>query len=133
MMNNSVEWYSSIIKPSFSPPSYLFGVVWGILYPIIFISFGYVVYLYIQKKIPFIVLLPFILNIIFNLLFSPLQFGLQSNLLAAIDITLVLGTLLWAMYLIFPYSNIITYVQVPYLLWVGFATILQYSITWLNR
>jgi len=75
----------------------------------------------------------FILNLIFNLLFSPIQFGLQNNYLAALDITIVVGTLIWAMVSIFPYSRFIAYVQLPYLSWGLFATILQYSITWLNR
>lgn len=71
-------------------------------------------------------------NIIFNLAFTPLQFGLKSNLLAAIDILLVLATLVWAMVAIYPYAKWITYIQVPYLLWVSFATMLQLTITYLN-
>jgi len=132
-MSNEFNWYSNLIKPSFAPPAYLFGIVWSIIYPIIFISFGYVFYLFFKKQIPFIVLVPFILNLIFNLLFSPIQFGLQNNYLAALDITIVVGTLVWAIFSIFPYSRVISYAQVPYLLWGLFATILQYSITWLNR
>lgn len=132
-MSNEFNWYSSLIKPSFAPPSYLFGIVWSILYPIIFASFGYVFYLFIKKQIPFVVLLPFILNLTFNLLFSPIQFGLQNNYLAALDITIVVVTLVWAMFAIFPYNKFICYIQLPYLVWGLFATILQYSITWLNR
>lgn len=86
----------------------------------------------IQKTIPLAVALPFALNIIFNLSFTPLQFGLQNNLLAAIDILLVLGTLIWAMIAIYPYAHWITYIQIPYLLWVSFATVLQLTITYLN-
>lgn len=85
-----------------------------------------------QKRIPFIVALPFILNIIFNLAFTPIQFGLKNNLLAAADILLVLGTLIWAMTAIFPHQRWIAYIQIPYLLWVSFATVLQLTITYLN-
>ena len=85
-----------------------------------------------QKQIALVVALPFVFNIIFNLAFTPLQFGLKSNLLAAIDILLVLATLVWAMVAIYPYAKWITYIQVPYLLWVSFATILQLTITYLN-
>lgn len=126
------NWYSQLIKPTWAPPSWLFGPVWTILYILIAISFGKVVIMFFQKTIPFIVLLPFILNIIFNLAFTPLQFGLQNNLLAAIDILLVLGTLIWAMCAVYPHAPWITYIQIPYLLWVSFATILQLSITYLN-
>ena len=126
------EWYSQLIKPSWSPPSWLFGPVWSVLYMLIAISFGKVFYMFFQNKINFIVLLPFILNIIFNLAFTPLQFGLKNNLWASIDILLVLGTLVWAMIAIFPHARWITYIQVPYLAWVTFATVLQLTITCLN-
>lgn len=127
------NWYQELIKPTWAPPSWLFGPVWTLLYAIIIATFGYVVYLYFQGRIPFIVLLPFLLNIVFNLAFTPLQFGLRSNALAAADIALVLVTLTWALIVIYPHARIVTYANVPYLLWVIFATILQFTITFLNR
>ncbi|MCX6797862.1 MAG: tryptophan-rich sensory protein, partial [Candidatus Falkowbacteria bacterium] len=71
--------------------------------------------------------------IIFNLSFTPLQFGLKNNLLAGLDILLVLITLIWAMVAIYPYLHWVTYIQIPYLLWVSFATLLQLTITYLNK
>lgn len=130
---NTYDWYSQLIKPSWSPPSWLFGPVWTVLYAIIFVSFGRVFLLAFQKQVPVIIIVPFILNIIFNFAFTPLQFGAKNNLLAAIDITLVLVTLIWAMVVIYPHVRWIAYVQIPYLLWVSFATVLQFSITYLNR
>lgn len=130
---NTYDWYSQLIKPSWSPPSWLFGPVWTFLYILITISFGKVFVMAWQKQIPFIVALPFILNIIFNLSFTSLQFGLKNNLLAGIDIILILITLIWAMAVIYPYMHWITYAQIPYLLWVSFATVLQLSITYLNK
>jgi len=81
------------------------------------------------------VALPFALNLIFNFTFTPLQFGLQNNLLAAADILLVLGTLIWALAAVWhraPRLRWVVYVNVPYLLWVSFATSLQLTITYLN-
>ena len=127
------NWYSQIIKPSWSPPAWLFGPMWTFLYVLIAISFGKVFIMAWQKNLAFIVTLPFILNLIFNFAFIPLQFGLKNNLLAAMDILLVLGTLIWAMIAIYPHSRWITYIQIPYLLWVSFATILQLTITYLNK
>ncbi len=127
------EWYQALLKPKWAPPSWLFGPVWTVLYALIAVSYGYVIYLYVTKKIPFIVLLPFILNIIFNLAFTPLQFGLQSNILAAIDIVFVLLTLVWALFAIYPYAKWVSFINIPYLLWVCFATVLQITITFLNR
>jgi benzodiazapine receptor len=127
------EWYQSLIKPRWAPPSWLFGPVWSVLYVLIAVSYGYVGYLYFTKRIPFVVLLPFILNIIFNLAFTPLQFGLRSNGLAAVDIILVLVTLVWALFVIQPYAKWVSNINIPYLLWVCFATVLQLAITFMNR
>ncbi|MFC1710312.1 TspO/MBR family protein [Patescibacteria group bacterium] len=129
----SSEWYQQLIRPSWSPPSWLFGPVWTFLYVIIAISFFRVFQLTFQKRVSFIIALPFILNLIFNFAFTPLQFGLKDNFLAAIDILLVLGTLIWAMIAIYPHQRWVTFSQIPYLLWVIFATILQLTITYLNR
>lgn len=129
---NINTWYQALQKPSWAPPSWLFGPVWAVLYTIIAISYGTVGWMFLQKKIGWMVLLPFLLNLIFNLAFSPIQFGLQNNLLAAIDIVLVLVTLIWAMKAIFPYAPWVAYINIPYLLWVSFATILQITITFLN-
>ncbi len=132
-MNTTYNWYSQLIKPTWSPPSWLFGPVWSVLYILIAVSFGRVLIMAWQKQIGLLILLPFILNLIFNFAFTPLQFTLQNNFLAAIDIILVLGTLIWAMIAIYPYASWITYVQIPYLVWVSFATVLQLTITFLNR
>lgn len=132
-MNNSADWYAKLIQPSFAPPAWVFGPVWSVLYVVIAISFGYVLYLAFKKRLPWSVFLPFGLNLVFNLAFSPIQFGLKNNSLAAIDILLILGTLLWAMRAISQRVPWVAYVNIPYLLWVSFATILQLSITWLNR
>ncbi len=130
-MNNFTN-YAELIKPTWAPPSWLFGPVWSVLYVIIILSFGRVFIMAFQKAIPFMVALPFILNIIFNLAFTPLQFGLKNNLLASIDILLVLVTLVWALVAIYPHSRAITFWNLPYLAWVCFATVLQLTITFLN-
>lgn len=131
-MNTNFLNYQNWIKPSFAPPSWVFGPVWTVLYIIIFISFGYVFRLLIEHKISWWVALPFILNIVFNIAYTPLQFRLGNLLLASVDIVLVLGTLVWAMIVIHPIAPWVTYINIPYLLWVSFATILQLSIYFLN-
>lgn len=131
-MKNSYNWYQTLIKPTWAPPSYIFGPVWSFLYIIIVISFGTVFYKVLKKEIPYVVAMPFILNLVFNFLFTTLQFGLKNNLLAFIDILLVLGTLFWAIFAIYPHFKWIAIVNIPYLLWVLFATILQFTITYLN-
>ena len=129
---DTYSWYQQLVKPSWAPPSALFGPVWTLLYGLIAISFGYVGYLFFNRRVPFVVFLPFILNIVFNLAFTPIQFGLKNNILAALDILLVLGTLIWALLAIYPHARWVTLLNIPYLVWVAFATVLQITITVLN-
>jgi len=130
---NSYNWYAQLIKPTWAPPSWLFGPAWSVLYLLIAISFGKVFIMFWQKKIPFLVALPFMLNLVFNFIFTPIQFGLKNNWLAALDISLVLITIVWSMIAIYPHLRWVTYMQIPYLAWVCFATVLQFTVTYLNR
>ena len=133
---NTYNWYSQLIKPSWAPPSRLFGPVWTVLYVIIAISFGAVFYKAFTKQISWLVVLPFALNLVFNFAFTPIQFGLKNNLLASVDVLLVVGTLVWAFYALWcalPELRWVVYVNIPYLLWGTFATCLQLTITYLNR
>ena len=127
------NWYSQLVKPSWAPPAWLCGPVWTVLYILIAVSFGKVLLMAWQKQIALMVALPFILNLVFNFAFTSIQFGLRNNLLAAADILLVLATLIWAMAAIYPHARWIAYIQIPYLLWVLFATVLQLTVTYLNR
>ncbi len=125
--------YQALIKPDWAPPSWLFGPVWTFLYLIIAISFGYVAYKYFKGEISFLILLPFILNLVFNFAFTPIQFGLVNLPLASLDILLTVFTLLWALVSVFPIFPWVLYVNIPYVLWVSFATVVQLTITFLNR
>jgi tryptophan-rich sensory protein len=143
--NTSYAWYQELAKPSWAPPSWLFGPVWSVLYILIAISFGTVFYKAFTKEIPWIVALPFVLNLLFNAAFTPIQFGLRNNPLAFADALLILATLLWGLYALYSFGLTrhietgassyawIIYVNIPYLLWVTFASVLQGTITYLNR
>ncbi len=128
----TTTWYATLLKPAWAPPAWLFGPVWSVLYILIAISFSYVFLQVWRGQLPLLIALPFALNLIFNIAFTPLQFGLRSNLLAAVDILLVLVTLIWALWVIFPYAPWVTYLNLPYLAWVMFATVLQLTVTYLN-
>ena len=130
---NTFTWYAELKKPSWAPPSWVFGPAWTFLYILIAISFGRVFISAWSGEIPSIIALPFILNLIFNFAFSPIQFGMQNNALAAVDCICILITLIFATVIIFPIIPFVAYMQIPYLLWVSFATILQLTITYLNR
>ncbi len=131
-LTNTVLVYSELIKPSWAPPPIIFIIAWTFLYVLIAISFTSVYIMGWRKSLTDSVTLPFILNLFFNLIFTYIQFILRNNLLASIDIVLVLLTLIWLMVSIYPYKKWIAYIQIPYLVWVLFATILQFTITYLN-
>lgn len=122
--------YAEFIKPEWAPPAWLFGPVWTVLYILIAISFGYVFFQYFKGKVKRRVTLPFLLNLIFNFTYTPIMFELGNMLLASIDIVLVLLTIIWMMR-VAPKKWLI-YINIPYLLWVSFATILQLTILYLN-
>ena len=133
---NTYNWYSQLLKPTWAPPSWVFGPVWTVLYVIIAVTYCTVFYRAFTGIISWLVALPFVLNLIFNFAFTPIQFWLKNNLLATLDILLVVGTLIWALIAVWqasPDFRWVVYANIPYLFWGLFATILQISITYLNR
>lgn len=123
------SWYRQLNKPRWAPDEKVFGQVWSKLYVVIAIVNIWVVVLLIQNKIDWKIALPFWLNLFFNAIFTPIQFGLKNNLLATFDILLVLITIVWAMWVIWPHAYWLALAYIPYLVWVGIATVLQISIT----
>lgn len=127
------QQYASYRKPSWAPPSWVFGPVWTVLYAIIAVSFGTVAYRYATGAIPLAVAWPFFANLVFNLLYTPLQFRFRKFLLASLDVLLIFATLFYAMYSIHSFTPWIAYMNIPYLLWTAFASVLQLTVTYMNR
>jgi tryptophan-rich sensory protein len=128
-----MTWYQSLAKPVWTPDPATIGLVWQILYPIILVTFGFVFVQAVRKKIDWRVVLPFGINLVANLVFTPIQFGLRNLTLAALDILVVWFTILWMIAAVWKHYRWVAVAQVPYLLWVSIATVLQLSITWMNR
>ncbi|MBN1633224.1 MAG: tryptophan-rich sensory protein [Ignavibacteria bacterium] len=124
-------WYQTLNKPSFNPPGYIFGPVWITLYLLMGIS----LYLIWNKKdianIKFPVIL-FSVQLFFNTIWSIIFFGLQNPLVAFFDILLLLIFLILTVISFYKVSKPASLLLIPYLLWVSFATILNYSIVKLN-
>ena len=127
-----IEWYNSLAKPSWTPAPATIGLIWQILYPIILISFGFVFVQAIRKKLPWQVALPFAINLVANLIFTPIQFEMRNLPLAAVDILIVWTTIIWCVIAVWPYVKWVAVAQGPYFIWVSLATVLQLSITWMN-
>ena len=128
-----MDYYETLVRPSWAPQPNVFGIVWSILYPIIIAVFAYVVFRVVRGEFPSTLLVPIAINVVANVAFTPIQFGLRNLWLAEIDIIIVLVTIVWCMVAIWPYSRFASLALTPYLIWVSIATVLQTSITWLNR
>lgn len=127
------EWYDSLVKPAWTPEPGTIGLVWQILYPIILVSFGYVFVQAVRGRLPWVVALPFVVNLVANLAFTPIQFGLRNLDLAALDIVVVWLTIPWMMVAIWNHHGWVAVAQIPYFAWVSIASVLQLSIIWWNR
>lgn len=129
---NYMTQYADFVRPSWAPPAWIFGPVWTVLYILIGISFGYMIYKWAKGKVSSNMIMPFLLNLMFNFAFTPIQFGLMNMPLATIDILLVLVTLIWAMRVAWKKYRWVALMNIPYLLWVSFATVLQITVFTLN-
>ena len=127
-----IDWYNSLAKPNWTPAPATIGMIWQILYPIILVSFGFVFVQAIRKKMPRLVALPFAINLVANVIFTPIQFGMRNLPLAAIDILIVWVTIIWMMVVVWRHYRWVALAQVPYFVWVSLATVMQLSITAMN-
>lgn len=127
-----LTWYSGLVKPSWTPAPATIGLIWQILYPIILVTFGFVFVQMFRGKIGWKIALPFAINLVANLIFTPIQFGMRNLPLAAVDILVVWGTIIWMMVAVWKHHKWVAVTQMPYFVWVLIATVLQLSITWWN-
>ncbi len=126
-------WYEQLAKPNWAPDASVFGQVWSVLYVIIAAVNIYVLTQVIRGELDWKVGLPFWINLVFNLLFTPIQFGLKNNFLAMLVIYIILGSIVWSTITIWPHNRLLSIAFVPYLVWVSIATVLQTQIWYLNK
>ena len=120
-------WYAFLNKPTFSPPNWLFGPVWTILYTLIGISLYRI---WIKNKKGSLNL--FILHLILNAAWSPIFFGLKNLGLAFLVILMMDVSLVIIIKRFIKLDKLAGYLLIPYLLWISFATVLNFSIWKLN-
>lgn len=126
-------WFSSLNKPSWNPPSNVFGPVWTVLYLLMGISLWLVWKSTKPTNEKEIAITFFIIQLFLNFWWSLLFFKFHSPALALVDIILLLILIVVTIIHFFPISKVASYVLIPYVLWVAFATILNYSIWILNK
>lgn len=126
------SWYEALAKPFFAPEPWVFGVAWGLIYPLMAAALVWTLYLVIKNRAPFGFLMLYAFNILLNLTFTPTLIVTKDNALISLHILLVVGTLAWVMLFARQFSKVVFWLLIPYLLWGLFATLLQLSITALN-
>lgn len=126
-------WYVHINKPGFTPPNWIFGPVWITLYLLMGISLFLVWNAEINTKVKQAALVLFFIQLILNILWSYFFFYLQSPLYGLIEIVILLIFIIFTMLRFFTIRPLAGFLLVPYVLWVGFAAVLNYSIWQLNR
>ncbi len=129
-----LTWYPTLVKPIFNPPNWLFAPVWTILFIMMGVAGG-LIWNHLeseQQKVKKAFLF-FVIQLGLNALWSYLFFGLHNPLLALIEI-IVLWLMIFETYSQFKSINkLAANLLIPYLVWVGFAIVLNASIWWLNK
>jgi len=125
------DWYPTIQKPSWTPPSWLFGPVWTILYCMMAIAAWLV---WRRKEFVYvnISLALFVFQLILNAAWSPLFFGLKNPLAGLLDIVPLWAAILATLISFWKISPAAGVLLAPYLLWVSFATALNFAIWKMN-
>lgn len=123
-------WYVDLNKPSFNPPSWVFGPVWTILYLMIGISL-YLVWVD-KAKDKNLAYYAFGIQIFLNTIWSMLFFGLRNPLLAFIEIIFLWIAIVVNIVYFYKINKKAAYLLIPYILWVSFAAVLNFSIFYLN-
>lgn len=126
-------WYATLVKPSFSPPNWLFAPVWTTLYILMGISVWLVWESRVKKRARRLGLNMFAVQLFLNVTWSIVFFGLQSPGWALVNIAALWLAIVWTIKVFYQISKPAAYLLVPYLLWVSFASYLNYAIWVLNR
>lgn len=131
-------WYATLTKPALGPPNWIFGPVWVTLYFLMGVAVFVVWSLYADapdgdvKKMRRNALIIFDVQLVLNVLWSILFFGLHSPFLAFLEIIVLWCMIFWTIISFYPISRVAAYLLVPYILWVSFAAYLNYALWVLN-
>lgn len=126
------DWYPTLNKPEWRPPNWVFGPVWTALYLMMAIA-AWLVYRSTPSSERTLALGFFFVQLLFNLMWSGLFFGLRSPLLGLIDISFLWMFVFCTVFLFCRVNGIAGLLLAPYLIWVSYAAILNAVIVQLNQ
>ena len=125
-------WYATLEKPALNPPSFIFGPVWAALYFLMGVSAFLVWRKGWDKRNVRTALKVFGIQLFLNAIWSIVFFGLQSPGWALVNIVALWFAILFTIIVFYKISKPAAYLLLPYILWVSFATYLNYAIWTLN-
>lgn len=125
------EWYAAIAKPSWTPPGWLFGPVWSLLYVLMALA-AWRVWRSPPSPARRLALALMLAQWLLNAAWSGLFFGLRSPLLALVDIVALWGLLAWILVAFRRVDPPASWMMAPYFAWVGFAMVLNATIAWMQ-
>ena len=126
------EWYSTLNRPSFNPPNWVFGPVWTTLYILMGISF-FLIWKQDTSQERNRAIILFFVQLLFNFVWSFFFFYFKMIGFALVDIILLWTSIVMMIILFYKIKRVAAYINIPYLLWVSFATILNAAYYFLNR
>jgi benzodiazapine receptor len=131
--NSSLDWYQTLAKPIFTPPGWLFAPVWTILYLLMGISAFLVWRKGLTTAAGKTAIAAFILQLVFNALWTPIFFGAKQPLFAFMDIIMLWLAIAATIATFKRVSTPAAILFIPYMAWVSFAAVLNAAIYMLNR
>lgn len=124
-------WYANLNKPFFNPPNWIFAPVWTTLYALMGVGL-FLIYSSPKTQVRKNSLMIFGIQLFLNFCWSFLFFYFESPLIAFIEIIFLWVSILMMIFYFKKINKTAAYLQIPYLCWVSFASILNFSIFWLN-
>lgn len=124
-------WYATLDRPGFAPPNWVFGPVWTILYAMMAVAV-WMIWKTERSRSRVVPLTLFAIQLILNVFWSVLFFGMQNPFLAFLEIILLWILILSTILSFTQYSKPAAFLMVPYWLWVTFAMVLNYGFWTLN-
>jgi len=127
------DWYVHLNKPFFTPPGWLFGPVWTVLYLLMAVAAFLIWQKGLADPIVKIALALYMLQLVLNALWTPIFFGAKMPLLAFIEIIFLWIAIILTIIAFFRVSKPAAILLAPYILWTSFAAVLNFALWWLNR
>lgn len=132
LTSNSMESFSTLNKPSFAPPAWLFPVAWTILYTLMGVSSYLILTSVAPKEDKETALKIYAIQLSVNFLWSTFFFNLEWYLFAFFWLLLLWGLVLAMIVKFYKINKTAAFINIPYILWLTFAAVLNFSIWFLN-